>query len=194
MFSRTHFFFQDYASFDGLIVLGFQVFQGRLGISLLSLVVVIGDFDVSQSHVERSVGIPEFGDLFLQRILSIGGLRLRLLVFCLPLVNLVLEIGGFLFQLSLALFKGFNVLFQFRLKFFAGGLKVREFSLYQLVLRLVVFYGVFERGPRPRRGGRDTVREGHLRGVGGLLGHVGSLNVDELPEGDFQSMVATRMP
>jgi hypothetical protein len=64
---------------------------------LLSLKVIIGHFDVAETHLEGSVGVAKVGDFLLEDALSIGSLGFRLFVFRLPFVHLVLKIGRFVF-------------------------------------------------------------------------------------------------
>jgi hypothetical protein len=111
LLSSAHFFLEHDAALDCLVVLLFHVFQRRLGIPLLSLVVVIGDLGVAQSQIQFSVRLSKLGDFLLQRILSIRRFHFRLLVFRLPLLDLILQVGGLVLPLPFALFGCLDVFF-----------------------------------------------------------------------------------
>jgi hypothetical protein len=60
--------------FDGDIVLGLEVFQGRRGSPRLAFKVIVGHLDIAQSQLEGPVGVAEGGDLFLE--CALGRVRL----------------------------------------------------------------------------------------------------------------------
>lgn len=56
--SIPDFFLQQYPSFYGHVVLGLQILQRRCRVPSLALVVVIGNFDISQLQLQSTIGFP----------------------------------------------------------------------------------------------------------------------------------------
>lgn len=84
LLSTSHFLFQQNSALNANVVFGLHVLQGRGSVPCLSLVVIVGNFDISQFQLKGTIRVSQGGDLLLQGILRGISLSLRLLVFGLP--------------------------------------------------------------------------------------------------------------
>jgi hypothetical protein len=84
LFSVSDFFLEQNSALNTNVVLGLHVLQGRGGIPGLSLVVIVGNLNITQLQLQSTVCVSQRSNFFLQVVLGSIALGFGLLVLGLP--------------------------------------------------------------------------------------------------------------